>query len=447
MANLTLRTVKGSPLTNSEVDANFTSLNNSKLEASNNLSDISSAASARSNLELEIGIDVQAHDSNLDLIDQDLSIGADVAFGQLSAQSSEGLGKVIAAFQANLPVTSGRGISIIGPEVDNDSSPFIISTENSIVFRADITDGFGLSTDGNLNVFTSIRSNSIVPLPGGSGYIQVTDPRSNRYWIGDTGDYIEGNIWRVENSNWTLGTTHNLIQSTFTSTLGDHTIVRGIGNNTVDTAVMIAGSGIFFGQHHNFNGGNASVTEPMSSSNWAKLSSTGLSVNGDVSITANLVSRGAIFADSDDYDDHFRVRRLSEDWSITASTDGSLDIRRIAGTSIARVDIHADMGVIGNFGTPEFENLKTPLLTGSSNPTENTHSYALAAGAIMSTPASPSDGDSIIVYGEGDMSGNPGTINTPGLETIEGSATFGVNRSYTFRLVYRSLETDWKIYV
>ena len=33
MATITLRSVKGSPLTNTEVDANFTNLNNDKLES------------------------------------------------------------------------------------------------------------------------------------------------------------------------------------------------------------------------------------------------------------------------------------------------------------------------------------------------------------------------------------------------------------------------------
>ena len=55
MAALTLRLVKGTPLTNAELDANFTSLNTElgqKLVASSNLSDLTNAATARSNLGL-----------------------------------------------------------------------------------------------------------------------------------------------------------------------------------------------------------------------------------------------------------------------------------------------------------------------------------------------------------------------------------------------------------
>lgn len=45
-------TAKGSPLTNTEVDNNFINLNSDKMEKSLNLSDVSNAATARTNLDV-----------------------------------------------------------------------------------------------------------------------------------------------------------------------------------------------------------------------------------------------------------------------------------------------------------------------------------------------------------------------------------------------------------
>ena len=50
MTTIVTRAGKGTPLTNAEVDANFTNLNDDKLEATANLSDVTSVAMARTNL-------------------------------------------------------------------------------------------------------------------------------------------------------------------------------------------------------------------------------------------------------------------------------------------------------------------------------------------------------------------------------------------------------------
>lgn len=52
MTTITTRATKGSPLSWAEADANFTNLNTDKLEVSSNLSDLASAAAARTNLGL-----------------------------------------------------------------------------------------------------------------------------------------------------------------------------------------------------------------------------------------------------------------------------------------------------------------------------------------------------------------------------------------------------------
>jgi hypothetical protein len=50
MSTITLRNTKGSPLTNTEVDNNFSNLNTDKMEKASNLSDLADKPTARSNL-------------------------------------------------------------------------------------------------------------------------------------------------------------------------------------------------------------------------------------------------------------------------------------------------------------------------------------------------------------------------------------------------------------
>lgn len=59
MSTITLRNVKGTPLTNTEVDDNFSNLNTDKMEKSNNLSDLSSTSTARTNLGVYSTTEVQ----------------------------------------------------------------------------------------------------------------------------------------------------------------------------------------------------------------------------------------------------------------------------------------------------------------------------------------------------------------------------------------------------
>jgi hypothetical protein len=58
MSTIVTRSGKGSPLTHNEVDANFNNLNSDKSEKASNLSDLTSAPTARTNLGLVIGTDV-----------------------------------------------------------------------------------------------------------------------------------------------------------------------------------------------------------------------------------------------------------------------------------------------------------------------------------------------------------------------------------------------------
>lgn len=60
MSTITLRSVKGTPLTNTEVDNNFDNLNTDKMEKSSNLNDLADKPTARTNLSVYSTAEVDA---------------------------------------------------------------------------------------------------------------------------------------------------------------------------------------------------------------------------------------------------------------------------------------------------------------------------------------------------------------------------------------------------
>lgn len=61
MSTITLRSAKGAPLSNTEVDTNFSNLNTDKMEKSSNLGDVTDTATARTNLDVYSTAEAQAY--------------------------------------------------------------------------------------------------------------------------------------------------------------------------------------------------------------------------------------------------------------------------------------------------------------------------------------------------------------------------------------------------
>lgn len=148
-------TRKDAPLTNPEIDNNFISLNNNKLERSNNLSDLTNTLTARANLGVTIGSQVQAWDSDLEAISGLTANGIIVRTSSGNAITRSIVGTVNEAVVNNADGVAGNIQLSIGSNI-----PKLNAATN--VYSGDITAAnFNSSSDMRLKNNIKLIENSL----------------------------------------------------------------------------------------------------------------------------------------------------------------------------------------------------------------------------------------------------------------------------------------------
>lgn len=251
MAALTLRSVKGSPLTNAEVDANFSNLDAdvaSRLLASSNLSDLTNATTARTNL----GLGNVENKSSATIRSEITSGNVTTALGYTPLAPSA-IGSTVQAYDADL-----AAIAAFAPTADN----FIVGngTTWTLETPAQARTSLGL---GSLATLSSIDNSNwsgtaLTVANGGTGATDAATARTNlgvaigsnvQAWDADL-DSISGLAGNVGLLRKTAANTWSLDTNTYLT--GNQSItISGDASGSGATAISLtlANSGVTAGTY------------------------------------------------------------------------------------------------------------------------------------------------------------------------------------------------------
>ena len=159
-------------------------------------------------------------------------------------------------------------------------------------------------------------------------------------------------------------------------------------------------------------------------------SSGNVSINGKLSITDTA------------YDNHLELNRSSEQWRLSPSTDGSLDIRRIGGTGTAAVDIQSNTTITGTLGIGE-TSPETPLHIKTANTLGSTFTGSTRGEGVTVEQSAYTSGNYISLIEGVLQDGGIPTARIGVLYTGSGSTlTFGTSANYSTGITNTALTID-----
>jgi hypothetical protein len=212
------------------------------LIATNNLSDLDNVATARTNLGLEIGVDVQAYDANI-LTSSD--IGVTVQAYDANILTSSDIGTSVQAYDATIVVDADIGVSV--QAYDSNLTSFVTAVN---LPTADGTAGQFLKTDGAGTV--SFADIPTINTLDDVGDVTITSAATGEALIWNGSAWVNGSVSALDTQTTSTSSTSQTTLATYAvadydgvkavitvadSTAGERTIVEMLITHDGTTAV------------------------------------------------------------------------------------------------------------------------------------------------------------------------------------------------------------------
>ena len=315
------------------------------LEVANNLSDVESASTSRTNLGLEIGVDVQAHDDQLDTL-SGLSAGqADdiVAITEAEYTQIQNIDSVtisntqwgyIGALDQNLTTTSdvqfdditATGV-IITDEIDTTSITWNVSTQ---VWDADPSEKFnnpvyistsldvdnGINADQHIHAGTYLKADTYLEV-GTSATIGTTLDVGTNATVGGTLDVTGATTLSTldVSGNTTVGGTLNVTgNTTISGTLDALTLNTGQGDNEL------------YAMNQDVQTTDGVIFDTLSVTNNASVGGS-LTLTGEADFNSTMNLQGDLTTQADLKDDGYSPSWSGSNWQIQA--DGTAEFQEL----------------------------------------------------------------------------------------------------------------------
>lgn len=280
MSTIVTRSGKGSPLTNTEVDANFTNLNTDKAETN---------GATLTNVDINSG--------TIDGVTIGGASAGAITGTTITGTSFVSSGDMDVSGDINLPdwdFATSTGQLLIGDS--DDLQLYHISGNNYIKSTSPLeilTDTFRLFNGNNTELMILATAN---------GSVDLYYDNAKKLETTSTGVDVTGGVTTTGaallssyRSSWTNAPNHDVLHTGWNSSIDDYIFLKVAGNGSAGHGqLIVADNGVYFGRTNSETGTAVvnSATDPFDNATWGYINSSGVISKNDLIVEGGEISMG-----------------------------------------------------------------------------------------------------------------------------------------------------------